>query len=296
MLQEPGPQTKENSLSSLSMDNKPLPPAKTNSVDSTHAVFLCDLNGKYLNTKMFSSNKSIEYFRCPTIAKARAIIHNDLSDSPQLLIIHTGTNDLTMTTPTDEFISEVSSFITETATKFPKSKLIYSTLTPRGDIPAATITRINEQLIAGLSHLPNVHLVSHNNLFAEEIDLLHDTKHIKRRRIGLFASNLIDAICGRTRKMRYIRSQSPPRPVPPERPLSYSHVLQNGSAGDHEIPYRKYHQRQSAFSGIHHQHQDQPSATRERNQPSQNPDNRQKDTLELPRELLSFLRLMKSFI
>ena len=230
---------------------------------------------------MFSSNKNIEYFRCPTIAKARAIIHNDLSDSPQLLVIHTGSNDLTLTTPTDEFISEVSSFITETATKFPKSKLIYSTLIPRGDIPAATITRIYEQLIAGLSHLPNVHLVNHDNLFAQEIDLLHDTKHIKRRRIGLFASNLIDAIRGRTRKMRYIRSQSPPRLVPPERPLSYSHVLQNGSAGDHEIPYRKYHQRQSAFSGIRHQHQDQPSATRERNQPSQNPDNRQKDTLRL---------------
>ena len=122
MLQEPSPQTKENSLSSLSMDNKPLPPVKTNSVDSTHAVFLCDSNGKYLNTrKMFSSNKSIEYFRCPTIAKARAIIHNNLSDSPQLLIIHTGTNDLTLTTPTDELISEVLSFITETATKFPKS-------------------------------------------------------------------------------------------------------------------------------------------------------------------------------
>ena len=182
--QEPGPQTKENSLSSLSvMDNKLLPPAKTNSVDSTHAVFLCDSNGKYLNTKkMFSSNKNIEYFRCPTIAKARAIIHNDLSDSPQLLVIHTGTNALTLTTPTDEFISEVTSFITETATKFPKSKLIYSTFILRGDIPAATITRINEQLIAGLSHLPNVHLVNHDNLFAEEIDLLHDTKHIKRRR------------------------------------------------------------------------------------------------------------------
>ena len=134
-----------------------------------------------------------------------------------------------LTTPTDEFISEVSSFITETATKFPKSKLIYSTLIPRGDIPAATITRINEQLIARLSHLPNVHLVNHDNLFAEEIDLLHDTKHIKRQHIGLFASNLIDVIHGRTRKMRYIRSQSPPWPVPPERPLSYSHVLQNGS-------------------------------------------------------------------
>ena len=162
------------------MDNKPISSVNTvNSVDPTHAVFLCDSNGKYLNTKkMFPSNKNIEYFRCPTIAKARAIVQNDLSDSPQLLVIHTGTNDLTSTTPTDEFIADISSFITEAATKFPKSKLIYSTLIPRGDIPAATIMRINEQLFAALSNLPNVHLVNHDNLFLEEIDLLHDTKHV----------------------------------------------------------------------------------------------------------------------
>lgn len=147
---------------------------------------------------MSPSNQEMKYFRCPTIAKARTILHNDLSDSPQLLLIHTGTNDLTVTTPIDEFISELSSLITEAATKFPKSKLIYSTLIPRGDIPAATITRINEQLIAGLSSLPNVHLVNHDNLFAEGIDLLHDMKHIKRRHIGLFASNLTAAIRGRT--------------------------------------------------------------------------------------------------
>jgi len=60
-----------------------------------------------------------------------------------------------LTIPTDEFISELSSFITEAATKFPESKSSYSTLTPRGDIPAAKITRINEPLIAGLSILPN---------------------------------------------------------------------------------------------------------------------------------------------
>jgi len=77
-------------------------------------------------TKIFPSNKNIEYFRCPTIAKARAIIHNDLSDSPQLLVIHTGTNDLALTTPTDEFISELSSFNTEATTKFPEGWYVFN--------------------------------------------------------------------------------------------------------------------------------------------------------------------------
>lgn len=56
-----------------------MPPAIANSVNSTHAVFLYDSNGKYLNMKkMFPSNKDIEYFRCPAFANARAILHNDL--------------------------------------------------------------------------------------------------------------------------------------------------------------------------------------------------------------------------
>ena len=49
-------------------------------------------------------------------------------------------------------------------------------------------------------------------------------------------------------------------------------------------------------SDIHRQHQDHPSAIREEKQPLQNPDDKQKDSLDLPRELISFLRLMKSFI
>ena len=235
-----------------------LPPPITN---ANHAVFLCDSNGKFLNTKkMFPPNQEVKYFWCPKIENARATLQNDINDPPQLLLIHTGTNDLSLTTSTDEFISDLSTLITEAATKFPTSKIIYSTLLPRADVPIPTILRINEQLIAECSRLPNVHLINHANLFAEGLDVLHDAKHIKRRHIGLFAANLIDAIRGRARQTRYsskspnhfLRSPRRQRSAHKERYLSYSDALRNKPAGGHQLPYSQPQQQlqQTALSGF----------------------------------------------
>ena len=96
---------------------------------------------------MFPPNQEVHYSWCPNIENARATLHNDINDSPQLLLIHTGTNDLSITTPIVEFIAELSTLITEAATKFPTSKIIYSTLLPRTGKPIPIITRINEQLL-----------------------------------------------------------------------------------------------------------------------------------------------------
>ena len=178
VLQEPDSRHRE-------VSSQKINPPKTNQNESAiinanrHAVFLCDSNGKFLDTKrMFPPNQEVHYSWCPKIENARATLHNDINDSPQLLLIHTETNDLSIATPIAEFIAELSTLITEAATKFPASKIIYSTLLPCTDIPIPIITRINEQLITECSRLPNVHLINHANLFAEGIDLLHDTKHI----------------------------------------------------------------------------------------------------------------------
>ena len=245
-------------------------PPKTNQNESAiinanrHAMFLCDSNGKFLDTKrMFPPNQEVHYSWCPKIENARATLHNDINDSPQLLLIQTGTNDLSITTPIVEFIAQLSTLITEAATKFPTRKIIYSTLLPRTDLPIPIITRINEQLITECSRLPNVHLINHANLFAEGIDLLHDTKHIKRRHIDLFAANLIDAIRGRARQTRYNPkvvnhvNRSPRRQVrsaPKNKYSSYSQALQSTPPGDYQIPNSQPRQqsKQPALSGSHH--------------------------------------------
>ena len=242
----------------------PPKPIRANQLSSTQIDMLCfyatQMENVWIRRGCFHQTKKFIIAGCPKIENARATLHNDINDSPQLLLIHTGTNDLSITPPIVEFIAELSTLITEAATKFPTSKIIYSTLLPRTDIPIPIITRINEQLITECSRLPNVHLINHANLFAEGIDLLHDTKHIKRRHIGLFAANLIDAIRGRARQTRYSPkvvnhvNRSPRRQVPKNKYSSYSQALQSTPAGDYQIPNSQPRQqsKRPALSGSHH--------------------------------------------
>ena len=106
--------------------------------------------------------------------------------------------------------------ITQASTMFPKSKIIYSTLLPRADIPLQTLSKINMKLIDSFSTPPNVHLVTpralrvtNENIFSKGTDKLHDTKHLKKRHIGSFAANLVAAVRGRanTKTLRSSRIQ-----------------------------------------------------------------------------------------
>ena len=78
-----------------------------------------------------------------------------------------------MTTLMDEFLIDLSVLLTQVSTKFPKSKIVSSTLLPRGDISSHTLTRINDQITGASSNLPNAHLVTHDNLFSKGPDTMH---------------------------------------------------------------------------------------------------------------------------
>ena len=65
---------------------------------------------------------------------ARALLQ-DIHDSPNVIVIHTGTNDLTASSPMNDFIYDLTTLITQASTKCPHSKVIYWTLLPRADIP-----------------------------------------------------------------------------------------------------------------------------------------------------------------
>ena len=68
------------------------------SVKPNTAAFLCDSNGKFLNmTKPFHPKRELKYFRCPTIEDGRNTSQTSLQEHPRLLVIHTGTNNLTST-------------------------------------------------------------------------------------------------------------------------------------------------------------------------------------------------------
>ena len=83
------------------------------------AIFFCDSKGKFLNEKkIFPSNQEIKSFRCPRIETATQISYKH--DSPNVIIIHNGTNDLTASSPLNDFIYYLTTLITQASTKFPQ--------------------------------------------------------------------------------------------------------------------------------------------------------------------------------
>ena len=152
-----------------------LPPnvKTTNTSDQSHppstvkpntAAFLRDSIGKFPDKKkLFRPNQELTFFRCLRLENAPSILQNDLHEIPEIVLIHTGTNNLTATTSIHVFISEFCDLIKESASKFPMSKIMFLTLLPRDDVPLQTLLQINRQLISECSKLPNEHAVLHEN-------------------------------------------------------------------------------------------------------------------------------------
>ena len=297
------------------------------------AIFLCDSNGKFLDKrKLFPPGQDFTFYRSPTITHVRTVLQDEINqelEHPQLILIHSGTNNLTPTTPIDDFISDISVLITQASTMFPKSKIIYSTLLPRADIPLQTLLKVNTKLIDSLSTLPNVHLVSHENIFSKGTDILHDIKHLKKRHLGLFAANLVAAVRGRA-TTKTVRSSPNPvhRPPPPtSRPLYttpmevpgfLTHTGKNSQTRAYPTPrtqqppplYSSYVSSSDGYSSysdaVKHGHTSRdplPSHIQNSRLPttinspaSPQPNQSDMTGLEIPKELVSFLRFIKTLL
>ena len=68
---------------------------------------------------MFSSNQEVKYIRTPLIEHARSCLQSQIHPAPQVLILHTRTNDLERTSSPEDLISNILILITEASTKFP---------------------------------------------------------------------------------------------------------------------------------------------------------------------------------
>ena len=114
---------------------------------------------------------------------------------------------------TAKLTSKIGNLITDTAKKFPSTKIVYSTLLPRRDVPFEEITKINSIIGKLCACLANVHLIDHLNLNLSQQNILHDKKHLNQNRVKLFARNLKDAIYGRRPRTPFFNASTTQAPV-----------------------------------------------------------------------------------
>ena len=155
-------------------------------------ILLMDSNGKFIDPNKFIYNKSVDKYFTPTIASAIETITNKSFDNPSTLVIHTGTNDIEHST-LDYCFENFQTLIELTAQKYPATKIVISSLIARKDSYENKRPQLNNR-ISRIHPFPNVHFVSNENINQE---MLHDSKHIKRRKIGILVTNLKDCIFNR---------------------------------------------------------------------------------------------------
>ena len=107
-----------------------------NESDQPSLLFLCDSNGKYLRLKQLCPHHNVIYERCPTVEHAKSILHDidQNENSPEVIMLHTGTNDLEHIQDQKQMAQEIYRLVSLASSKFPNSRILYSLLLPRDDV------------------------------------------------------------------------------------------------------------------------------------------------------------------
>ena len=179
-------------------------------------ILLIDSNGKFIQEEKFSRDKVVQKFFSPSIASAIEIVTNNDLGTPSSLIVHTGTNDIEKSS-TETCFENFQALIDLTAQKFPNTKIIISSLLVRNDKFDATRSELNNKL-SHLRSYANVHIVNNEHITN---DMLHDRKHIKKRKVGLLVSNIKDCVFNRI--SRRVNPQSNTNTKPSSFPRQPNH-------------------------------------------------------------------------
>lgn len=115
-------------------------------------VLLADSNSKFLDTGKLFPGKRVLSKRCSTTGQAMKLLKKEILNSPECLIIHTGTNDLhRLQKDTARAMTRMAE---QASMGFPDSRIVLSTLLPRRDIPPHIIHEVNMEVKRGCTNLP----------------------------------------------------------------------------------------------------------------------------------------------
>ena len=169
-------------------------------------IIMCDSNGRYLKPSLLCPNSTTHYIRCPTLEDATKILNEKEFPNANCFIIHCGTNDLEKETDTT-VQTHTQNTITMIQNKYPKTRIILSSLLPRADNLNTKATTLNNNIKKAMSDKPNISLVPHNNIGPQD---LKDSKHLTQKSVKLFAKNLKSAYFNTSPKKEHQRRRTSP--------------------------------------------------------------------------------------
>jgi hypothetical protein len=162
--------------------NQPSPTNIDKEVKHTNdaeTIILCDSNGRYINPSLLCPQTKTSYLRCATLSQTKSNIEKTTFSSPKTFMIHCGTNDLEKTQSNEELINQTMEIVENIEKSYPQSRIILSTLLPRGDDLDKRVATVNKELENTFSAKKNVKMVVHENI--EKSKHLKDKKHLNEK-------------------------------------------------------------------------------------------------------------------
>ncbi|CAB1326605.1 unnamed protein product, partial [Coregonus sp. 'balchen'] len=191
------------SQSALAQVNLPASQSAPPRQPPTTAI-LIDSNGKFLVQERLFPRHQVYKFWCPATESAMQLLNQTRIDTPDNIIIHTGTNDLHAK---GENVSGAVRRAAERAqAMFPTTNIVVSTLLPRKYFPGQLIDKINQQMTVDCASLLNVRMAHHPTLTSEH---LYDNVHLDQVSVRSFAKDLKDATLGRDPHTHHPSSSGP---------------------------------------------------------------------------------------
>ena len=142
-----------------------------------------------MRLKQLCPHHNVIYERCPTVEHAKSILHDidPNKNSPEVIMLHTGTNDLEHIQDQKQMAQEIYRLVSLASSKFPNSRILYSLLLPRDDVLNAKVIEVNRLIEENTKSIKNLNLIYHTNVLSANQPILHDKKHLNRLGVTLFA-------------------------------------------------------------------------------------------------------------
>jgi len=189
----------ENTFNTSHKRNRPT----TKSTSTDQKIVIIDSNGKYLDTNLLGQNTSL--ITAYTLQQVKETTEKQLPNtSPESIILHCGTNDLEKFS-TDTVINTTKQIITSLKTKYPSTKIIYSSLLPRNDHFNHNAILINKEM-EHFSTTNNVKYIDNSHI--SQPFQFYDYKHLNRCGIKFLGKNIKSALFGTATKQLKARRQN----------------------------------------------------------------------------------------
>ena len=164
---------------------------------SKNLLICWDSNRKFIDTRRLCNLKTTEFVSTATLDNVYHTVNRCTHVNLQTIFIHCGTNDAEQ----QDISSLLKSFheiVLLIKNKYSEANIIISKLLPRKDGINRKVSALNRALDAEFSNMPNVSVISHNNInnsFNNTANgnfdsILTDDKHLAQTAAPMFAGNI----------------------------------------------------------------------------------------------------------